>query len=143
MQDERTTDIVRRLKSVEGHVRGVERMVGEDAYCIDVVNQILAIQRALKKVSGLVLDQHLHHCVTSAIRGTDEDALSVLTYELMGGNCQSSTPAKADMEYLKSPLDTPGVLAGMRGRGSPYGDGHAAERIESFLREKFHTKEAP
>ncbi len=72
MQDERTSDIQRRLKSVEGHVRGVERMVSDGAYCIDIVNQILAIQRALKKVSGLVLDQHLHHCVTQAIRGTDD-----------------------------------------------------------------------
>jgi len=69
--DERQDDILRRLKSVEGHVRGVERMVEEGAYCIDVVNQVLAIQRALKKVSGLLLDQHLHHCVTRAIQGTD------------------------------------------------------------------------
>jgi len=83
MQDERTTDIVRRLKSVEGHVRGVERMVGEDAYCIDVVNQILAIQRALNKVSGLVLDQHLHHCVTSAIRGTDDNEKEQVLGELL------------------------------------------------------------
>ena len=72
MNDERQVDILRRLRSVEGHVRGVERMVEEGAYCIDVVNQVLAIQRALKKVSGLVLDQHLHHCVTKAIQGTDD-----------------------------------------------------------------------
>ena len=83
MHDERTTDIVRRLKSVEGHVRGVERMVGEGAYCIDVVNQILAVQRALKKVSGLVLDQHLHHCVTSAIRGTDDKEKEQVLGELL------------------------------------------------------------
>ena len=72
MNGERREDILRRLKSVEGHVRGVERMVEEDAYCIDVVNQVLAVQRALKKVSGLLLDQHLHHCVTRAIQGTDD-----------------------------------------------------------------------
>ena len=72
MSDGRQVDILRRLKSVEGHVRGVERMVEEGAYCIDIVNQVLAIQRALKKVSGLVLDQHLHHCVTKAIQGTDD-----------------------------------------------------------------------
>jgi len=70
--DPSTADILLRLKSVEGHVRGVERMVGEGAYCIDVLNQILAVQRALKKVSGLVLDRHLHHCVTKALRGDDE-----------------------------------------------------------------------
>ena len=83
MHDDRTDDIVRRLKSVEGHVRGVERMVGESAYCIDVVNQILAIQRALKKVSGLVLDQHLHHCVTNAIQGTEENEREQVLGELL------------------------------------------------------------
>jgi DNA-binding FrmR family transcriptional regulator len=64
-------EISRRLRSVEGHVRGIARMVEEDAYCMDVVNQILAVQRALKKVSALVLDRHLHTCATSAIRGGD------------------------------------------------------------------------
>jgi len=78
-----TTDIVRRLKSVEGHVRGVQRMVDEGAYCIDVVNQIVAIQRALKKVSGLVLDQHLHSCVTDAMRGTDATARERVLVELL------------------------------------------------------------
>lgn len=63
--------IVRRLRSVEGHVRGVERMVEDGAYCIDVVHQILAVQRALKKVGGLVLERHLHTCVTSAVRGEE------------------------------------------------------------------------
>ena len=72
MSDETQLDIIRRLRSVEGHVRGVERMVEEGVYCIDVVNQVLAIQRALKKVSGILLDQHLHHCVTRAIQGTDD-----------------------------------------------------------------------
>jgi DNA-binding FrmR family transcriptional regulator len=70
--DDRNEEIVRRLKSVEGHVRGIERMVEEGAYCIDVVNQIKAVQNALKKVSGLVLDQHLHSCVIHAIQGPDD-----------------------------------------------------------------------
>lgn len=83
MSDERTDAIVRRLKSVEGHVRGVERMVTDGAYCIDVVNQILAIQRALKKVSALVLDQHLHHCVTGAIQGEDATEREQVLSELL------------------------------------------------------------
>ena len=70
-QDPRTGEIAKRLRSVEGHVRGIGRMVEEDAYCVDVVNQILAVQRALKKVNALVLDRHLHTCATSAIRGED------------------------------------------------------------------------
>jgi len=75
--------IVRRLKSIEGHVRGVQRMVDDGEYCIDIVNQILAIQRALKKVSGLVLDDHLHSCVTDAVRGKDADAREQVLGELM------------------------------------------------------------
>lgn len=76
-------DVLRRLKSVEGHVRGVQRMVEEGAYCIDVVNQIVAIQRALKKVSGMVLDDHLHSCVTDAMRGPDAAAREQVLGELM------------------------------------------------------------
>lgn len=63
--------IIARLRSVEGHVRGVARMVEEGAYCVDVVHQIDAVQKALRKVSGLILDRHLHHCATAAIRGDD------------------------------------------------------------------------
>jgi DNA-binding FrmR family transcriptional regulator len=83
MADDRTNDIVRRLKSVEGHVRGVQRMVEEGGYCIDIVNQITAVQRALKKVSGLVLDQHLHSCVTDAMRGPDAEAREQVLGELL------------------------------------------------------------
>lgn len=71
--DEETTKIINRLKSVEGHVRGIEKMVEDGAYCIDIVNQINAVQSALQKVSSLVLDRHLHTCVTTAIRGDDPD----------------------------------------------------------------------
>lgn len=69
--DPRTPEIVRRLRSVEGHVRGIQRMVETDAYCMDVVNQVLAVQRALGKVSAMLLDRHLHTCATAAIRGED------------------------------------------------------------------------
>jgi len=83
VSNDKKQDLVRRLKSVEGHIRGIERMVEEDAYCVDVVNQILAVQRALKKVSALVLDQHLHACVTHAIRGNDDAAKERVLGELM------------------------------------------------------------
>lgn len=83
VSDGSKTDVVRRLKSVEGHVRGVERMVNDGAYCIDVVNQIVAIQRALKRVSGIVLDDHLHSCVTNAMRGPDETMRERVLGELM------------------------------------------------------------
>jgi len=83
MADKRTEDLSRRLKSVEGHVRGIQRMLEEGAYCVDVVNQILAVQRALKKVSALVLDRHLHTCVTGAIRGNDAESRERVLDELL------------------------------------------------------------
>jgi DNA-binding FrmR family transcriptional regulator len=63
--------LIRRLKSIEGHIRGIQKMVEDDAYCIDIVGQIQAVQAALHKVNSLVLDRHLHTCVTTAIQGDD------------------------------------------------------------------------
>ncbi len=82
--NEETGKIVNRLKSIEGHVRGVSKMVEDGAYCIDVVKQIEAIQAALQKVSGLVLDRHLHTCVTTAIRGDDPAERERVIDEIMG-----------------------------------------------------------
>jgi DNA-binding FrmR family transcriptional regulator len=62
---------IRRLQIIEGHVRAVQRMVDEGAYCIDTIRQINAIQSALSKVSQVVLEEHLGHCVTAAVRGDD------------------------------------------------------------------------
>lgn len=69
--DEETKKLSNRLRSIEGHVRGVTKMVENGEYCIDIVNQINAIQAALQKVNTLVLDRHLHTCVITAIRGDD------------------------------------------------------------------------
>ncbi len=60
-----------RLRSIEGHVRGVQRMVEDGAYCIDIIKQILAVQRAVDKVNALLLEDHLQHCATNAIRAAD------------------------------------------------------------------------
>ena len=77
MQDNQ--DTLLRLKSIEGHVRGIERMVEEDAYCIDVIRQIQAVQAALDKVSNQILDNHLNSCLITAVRGDDpEDRERVL-----------------------------------------------------------------
>jgi DNA-binding FrmR family transcriptional regulator len=75
--------ILARLKSVEGHVRGVQRMVEEGVYCVDVVHQIEAVQKALGKVSALVLERHLHHCATAAIRGEDPEERERVIGELL------------------------------------------------------------
>lgn len=72
--------VVARLKSIEGHVRGVGRMVEEDAYCIDVIKQTMAIIKAVEKVNLMILDNHLNTCVTTAIRGENPaDRERVLT----------------------------------------------------------------
>jgi DNA-binding FrmR family transcriptional regulator len=66
-----------RLRRVEGQVRGLERMIDEDAYCIDVLTQIAAATRALQGVALQLLDDHLGHCVSAAIVGGDEAAEKV------------------------------------------------------------------
>jgi len=63
---------LKRLKTVEGHLRGVIRMVEEDAYCIDVIRQIQAVEAALNKVSSIILEDHLNSCVITAIKGDDK-----------------------------------------------------------------------
>jgi DNA-binding FrmR family transcriptional regulator len=62
---------IRRLQIIEGHVRAVQKMVANDEYCIDVIRQISAVQSALSKVSQVILEEHLSHCVTEAVRGDD------------------------------------------------------------------------
>jgi CsoR family transcriptional regulator, copper-sensing transcriptional repressor len=64
--------VLRRLKTIEGHLKGVVRMVEEDAYCIDVIRQIQAVEAALNKVSAQILEEHLNSCVITAIRGDSE-----------------------------------------------------------------------
>ncbi len=74
-----TDNILNRLKSADGHLRGVIRMVEEDAYCIDVIRQVQAIQAALNKINSTILENHLNSCVITAIRGEDpEDRERVL-----------------------------------------------------------------
>jgi CsoR family transcriptional regulator, copper-sensing transcriptional repressor len=68
MENENT---LRRLKTIEGHLRGVIRMVEEDEYCIDIIRQIQAVESALNKVSTQILENHLNSCVTTAIQGNN------------------------------------------------------------------------
>jgi len=73
-------DVLKRLKNIEGHVKGIEQMVINGSYCIDVIRQIHAVQAALDKVSGIILDQHLHSCLITAVRGeSPEERERVLT----------------------------------------------------------------
>ncbi|HEY2333443.1 MAG TPA: metal-sensitive transcriptional regulator [Solirubrobacterales bacterium] len=71
--------VLKRLRRIEGQVRGVERMVEENRYCIDVVTQVTAIQAALDKVALELLSEHAAHCVM----GAEEDEQGARTDELM------------------------------------------------------------
>ncbi len=65
----------KRLRRVEGQVRGIQRMVDEDRYCIDILEQVSAVTKALQAVALALLDDHLAHCVSDAVRtGGDEAA---------------------------------------------------------------------
>jgi DNA-binding FrmR family transcriptional regulator len=68
---EKRQKILARLRSVAGHVRGVERMVEDNAYCVDVMKQVLAIQKAMDRINVMLLEDHLEHCATTAIRSSD------------------------------------------------------------------------
>lgn len=65
---------LRRLRRVEGQIRGLQRMIDEDEYCIDVLTQISAAGKALQSLSLGLLDEHLNHCVKEAIDSGGEDA---------------------------------------------------------------------
>jgi DNA-binding FrmR family transcriptional regulator len=69
-----------RLARIEGQVRGIQRMVDEDRYCIDVLTQVTAVKAALDKVALALLDDHVSHCVVDAVReGTGEQKVKELT----------------------------------------------------------------
>ncbi|MCS6827793.1 MAG: metal-sensitive transcriptional regulator [Caldilinea sp.] len=80
---ERKRELINRLRSIEGHVRGIERMVEDDAYCMDILRQIKAVQQALERVSALTLENHLNTCVTTAIRSQDETEKARVVAEIM------------------------------------------------------------
>jgi DNA-binding FrmR family transcriptional regulator len=80
---EQKQQLMNRLKTVEGHVRGVQRMVEDDAYCIDILKQTQAIQRALEKFNSFILANHLNGCVTTALRGEQPDERERVVHELL------------------------------------------------------------
>ena len=82
MNDTTRQEAAQRLASAAGHIRGIERMVNDDVYCIDVIQQIQAVQAALNKVSTLLLDNHLRTCVTTAIQGDDAEERERMLQEI-------------------------------------------------------------
>jgi DNA-binding FrmR family transcriptional regulator len=76
--------LVRRLHRIEGQVRGIERMLEEDRYCIDVLTQIAAVNTALESLAFKILDDHVNHCVAGALASGDQAEAHAKTEELLG-----------------------------------------------------------
>jgi DNA-binding FrmR family transcriptional regulator len=75
--------LVKRLHRIEGQVRGVEKMVEDDRYCIDVLTQIAAVNTALESLAFKILDEHVRHCVAGALASGDEADAQTKTGELL------------------------------------------------------------
>jgi DNA-binding FrmR family transcriptional regulator len=74
MEENTKQDCLKRLSRIEGQVRGISSMVGNGRYCIDIINQIAAIQSALRKVEEVILQNHVNSCIEKAIAsGNEED----------------------------------------------------------------------
>jgi DNA-binding FrmR family transcriptional regulator len=69
----------KRLRRVEGQVRGIQKMVDEDRYCIDILEQVSAATKALQAVALALLEDHLAHCVTDAVRNGGDEATEKLS----------------------------------------------------------------
>jgi CsoR family transcriptional regulator, copper-sensing transcriptional repressor len=77
------TALVKRLHRIEGQVRGIEKMVEDDRYCIDILTQISAVNTALEALAFKILDDHVRHCVAGALASGDEADARVKTEELL------------------------------------------------------------
>ena len=75
--------LVKRLHRIEGQVRGIERMVEDDRYCIDILTQVAAVNTALESLAFKVLDDHVNHCVSDALSSGDPEEAAAKSKELM------------------------------------------------------------
>ena len=73
--------LLKRLRRVEGQVRGLQKMVEADTYCIDVLTQVAAATKALQSVAVSLVDEHLRHCVADAVRSGDQQAMDRIVSE--------------------------------------------------------------
>jgi DNA-binding FrmR family transcriptional regulator len=76
-------ELVKRLHRVEGQVRGIEKMVSDDRYCIDILTQIAAASTALETVAFKILDDHVTHCVAGALASGDAEVAAEKSRELL------------------------------------------------------------
>jgi CsoR family transcriptional regulator, copper-sensing transcriptional repressor len=75
--------LIKRLRRIEGQVRGLEKMVEDDRYCIDVLTQVSAVSKALESLAYEILDDHVHHCVADAIASGDKREAAEKSQELL------------------------------------------------------------
>ena len=68
INEETKKDVLPRLKKIEGQIKGIQKMIEKERYCIDIINQITAAQRALDQVSLKVMQRHIESCVTNAVK---------------------------------------------------------------------------
>jgi len=79
----RRASSLKRLSRIEGQVRGVQKMIDEDRYCVDILVQVKAVTAALKKVEGELLKDHVDHCLAAAIASDDLDDRTQKVAELV------------------------------------------------------------
>lgn len=75
LDEEAKEDLLLRLRRIEGQVRGLQRMIDEDKYCVDILTQVVAVRGALKKVGFKLLDNHTHGCVRRALQEENGDQI--------------------------------------------------------------------
>lgn len=76
-------DIIKRLNRIEGQVKGIQKMVEDERYCVDVLIQISAIKSAINKVGNIILENHIKGCVSNSIKNGDSAQLEEVISELM------------------------------------------------------------
>ncbi len=80
-------EVLKRLNYIEGHLKGIRKMIEEDQYCVDLLRQTYAVRKAIEKLEAIILEKHLHTCVPEGIRDGREEAVVeelVQLYNLAG-----------------------------------------------------------
>ncbi len=75
INEETKKDVLPRLRKIEGQIKGIQKMVEKERYCIDIINQVTAAQRALDQVSLKVMQRHIESCVTNAVKADGGDSI--------------------------------------------------------------------
>ncbi len=83
LNEKQKEQVANRLRRIEGQVSGIAKMIEEDRYCVDILNQTAAVVSALRKVESIVMENHLNTCVADAMRSDDPEQQREKTAEVM------------------------------------------------------------